>query len=186
MNSEAIHKAARKLESIRRAVEAMKYSKDPINIEEAWEIFVNATGSFYSALEQGAKENDKSKAWFGRKKHERKSDPLLRYLHQARNADEHGIKRITDRTNSHITLKQGASATLRSDGKKWDVIQQDGDIEFPNDVVRLVRVHDDRFHDWYDPPSQHLGRELSDLSPAAVAGLAFDHLGQVLSEAAAL
>jgi hypothetical protein len=32
---------------------------------------------------------------YGRAKHERRNDPLLSYIHHARNADEHGIKDIT-------------------------------------------------------------------------------------------
>lgn len=187
MNTDALHKAARKLEKLSKALDAMKAAISPMEIEDAWDDFVLGTGSFYSTLEQGAKGAGQSMGWFGRKKHERKSDPLLRYLHHARNAEEHGIKRITKRVSSSVTLKsQGAGVKLSSDGKQWSVTGREGDIEFANDLVRLVRVHNDRHGDWTDPPNQHLGQPLVEVSPPAIAALAFAYLQRMLAEAKTL
>ena len=187
MNKQATAKAATKLERLTRSVEAMKTAESSEAIEDAWVDFLIAASTFYSTLEQGAKTNDKSKAWFGRKKHERRTDQLLRYLHHARNAEEHGIARITGRSNSKIFLKsKGAAVMLQSDGKNWNVVSQTGDVEYPGDVVTLVRVQDIRFGDWFDPPEQHLGQNLNDTSPPAIAELGAAYLGEMLSEAKAL
>jgi hypothetical protein len=51
----------------------------------------------FTKLEQGAKSHPKSQPWSGPVKHQRRTDALLQYIHQARNSDEHGIQRITDR-----------------------------------------------------------------------------------------
>ncbi len=112
---------------------------------------------------------------------------MLSYIHHARNAEEHGIKRITARANSKVLLKsKGDAITLQSDGKKWNVVEQTGDVEYPNDVVTLARVHDDRFGDWSDPPEKHLGHNLKKTSPVEVAELGAAYFEQMLSEAMAL
>ena len=145
-----------------------------------------AAGGFYSALEQGAKVNAKSKAWFGRQKHQRKKDPLLRYVHQARNAEEHGIRQITQRQNSEITLEPGAEVKLTSDGKSWQATNIKGGVKFANNIVCLVRVQDARFGDWFDPPTSHLGSDLEDVTPLTVASLCLAHMKALLTEATSL
>src|SRR5688500_14927652 len=106
MEQEAIAKAESKLERMRRALNTLKQADiGPEEIEAAWEDFVMASGTFYSTLEQGAKNNKKSFAWFGQKKHDRRADPLLKYIHFARNAEEYGIERITKRASSYITVE---------------------------------------------------------------------------------
>jgi hypothetical protein len=56
--------------------------KDTAVFRSAWSDFLLATASIYFKLEQGAKGNGPSEGWYGRKKHERKADPLLSYLHR--------------------------------------------------------------------------------------------------------
>ena len=45
-------------------------------------------------LEQGAKVSSKSKSLWIKQPYQRQTDPLLRYLWQARNADEHTLQQI--------------------------------------------------------------------------------------------
>jgi len=184
MNPEALIKARRRLEKMSAALEALRPPSTPDAVEAAWEDFIMAAGGLYSALEQGAKVNDKCKAWFGRRKHERKKDPLLRYVHQARNAEEHGIKRITQRNSSAITLGPGAEVQLMSDGKSWKAENAKGDVKLLNDVVVLIPVQDARFGDWFDPPTSHLGQELKDASPLNIAALCLAYAQAMLAEAA--
>jgi hypothetical protein len=120
-----------------------------------------------------------------RKKETRtKKDHLLSYLHHARNAAEHGIQRITSRTSSNITLAPNARAFLSSRKKGgWDVLASSGEITFASDMVYLVRVHDDRYGDWFDPPTSRLGNDLTDISPAGIGTLGILYLEGMLSEA---
>jgi hypothetical protein len=98
------------------SLKELKETKDPAIIETLWENFLIAANGIYSKLERGAKTNGKSKAWYGRKKHERKNDPLLSYLHHARNAAEHGIQRITSRTSTRSLPRTsvGKCGSIRS------------------------------------------------------------------------
>ena len=83
----------------------MARSNDLRALEAAWIDFVAAAATIYSKLEQGAKGNASSEGWFSRKKHDRKVDPLLSYIHHTRNAEEHTIEAITERVASSIAVK---------------------------------------------------------------------------------
>ena len=188
MHPNAIILATARLRKVQLTVKAMaNYADNPAAIESLWGEFVMAAGAVYSKLEQGSKSNGTSAAWFGKKKHERKSDPLLRYIHQARNADEHGIELITARHNSEITLGPGASATLvATDNHTWTVQDAQGEIQYPQDRVVLVRVHDPRFGDHFDPPDEHLGAPVPNRLPHTIAELALTYLEGLVAEAARL
>jgi hypothetical protein len=67
------------------------------------------SSTIYSKLEQGAKGCGPSDAWFGRKKYDRKTDPLLRYIHHARNADEHGLEAVTSHDPASLSVGGGGT-----------------------------------------------------------------------------
>src|SRR5690606_27755019 len=97
MDPQAVEQAKIRLKKAETAIARLKSADSFEQAEDAWTDFLSATSTIYSKLEQGAKVNGKSSAWFGRKKKERKDDPLLRYLHYARNSDEHGVQRLVER-----------------------------------------------------------------------------------------
>ena len=152
-------------------------------IIDAWETFLSASGTFYSALEQGSKASKKSKHWFDLEKHKRRTDPLLKYLHHARNAEEHGLRGITKITNSNVLLKPGASAEVSSDGKQLYVRAIEGEVEFPGDRIAIIRVHNDKFNNHCDPPDTHLEKNIDDRSPKGVATLAIIYFEKMLEAA---
>jgi hypothetical protein len=123
--------------------------------------FLIAANRIFSKLEQGSKTNGQSKAWFGRKRHERRTNPLLRYIHHARNADEHGLAKVTDRTASGLALGVGPGM-WRFDGTTGpggglQITAMGGQVpglskfvEIIPSKVRLIKVFD--CGDPYDPP----------------------------------
>ena len=187
MHPDALAQASMKFQKARFVVEAMKADTSSPAVEFNWEEFLTAAHGIYSKLEQGAKTAPASKVWFNQKKHERRTDPLLTYIHQARNAEEHGIERITARTNSHVSVPPGGMVQfIPQETGGWKVGETIGEIGYPNDIVALVRVHDRRFGNWFDPPTTHLGQEFHDRSALAVAERAIVYLEGILAEAAAL
>jgi len=187
MKPQALDKAARRLTKMTELVKSMSSAAKPEHLESAWEDFVIASGGFYSALEQGSKGCGKSAAWFGRKKHERNLDPLLQYLHQARNAEEHGIQHITRRSSSSISIaSQGGYAKLEATKDGWKVTETSGEVKFANDIVRLTSVFDGRSKRWFDVPEIHLGAKIESRTPSATALLALKHFTGVLQEASEL
>jgi hypothetical protein len=147
-----------------RAEAALAHFEAATNYDEAesaWTDFLLATATIYSKLEQGAKANGKSLAWFGRQKKRRKDEQILRYLHFARNSDEHGIERVTERkeNNRHLfgePFKFGERREITFfRGRDPDT----GEL-IPSGVkgfacgpgINLIRATDARFGDFCDPP----------------------------------
>jgi len=187
MNPQAIIQAMAKLDRAREALSAMRQFPDCTVIERHWPDFLMAANGVYSKLEQGAKASGTSKAWFGRKKHERKIDPLLSYIHHARNTEEHGLGNLTKRIAKgvHVLNAKKVIFTSYRHAQLHDT-PSDGKFIPINPEVCLVRVHDDRYNDSFDPPETHLGNRLPDVTPVGVADAAVVYLQALILEAQAI
>jgi hypothetical protein len=91
MNQVALEKARSRLRSAIRAVEALRAAEGDDEIHDHWLDFLIAWKGVYSKVQQAAKETPQELQWFGAVNKERKADPLLRYLFEARNDEEHGL-----------------------------------------------------------------------------------------------
>jgi hypothetical protein len=184
MHPDAILQASERLNRAKQAIEAMEAEEPAASLEMLWLDFLLAAHGVYLKLEKGAQGNPKSRHWFGKVKHERKTDPLLRYLHQARNAGEHGLSRPTKRTNTYIMVPPGGAVALVVTAPgEWTAQAVRGELEFPNDIIRLVAVYDDRSDNWYQPPVAHLGQPLADTTPLGVATAAIAYLERLIGAA---
>jgi len=68
--------------------------------------------------------SSKSKVWWGNKLHERRTDPLLRYLWHARNADEHTLQRINQLQSAHAkvvepTKVEQLERAMKNETRAW-------------------------------------------------------------------
>lgn len=185
MKPEAIQQAKDRLQAATEAVDAFKAAKDFAGAEKAWRHFLLAMGGIYSKLEQGAKGSGRSDAWFGRKKHERKKDELLRYLHFARNANEHGLKPVTDRDRGGAPLPFGHTARMSIqalDEKMQPVGTSDAAyVSGPN--LMLTRAHDDRYNEFCDPPRVHDKQALANPLTESVPAAALAYGARMIAEA---
>lgn len=146
-------------------------------------------------FEQGAKGNSKSVPWFGRKKGERKRDPLLSYLHHARNSSEHGIERTVGQTPPNRDgwgrpLKFNERTELfkfQSHDPETGELKAEGEALFAGPTLKPVKVADPRYGDVFDPPRTHLGREIpfSDFADG-IAKQAIVYFTLLVAEAATL
>lgn len=197
MDPKAIQQAEQRFSKAENAFERLCVASCSRTTQDAWSDFLSSASTVYSKLEQGAKTNGRSSAWFGQKKYERKSDPLLSYIHQARNSDEHGIEEVTQtRTQQHLVGEVGGlsvSVSTSDDGTFSDFVGvlPDGKrvpiSTYKSQTVRLVAVTNTRFGDTFDVPRSHFGEELPDvLDPAYVAGLAISYLKNLIDEARGL
>ncbi len=107
MDAQAVEQAEAKWRKAKKSLEILRAAKNYEGAEEAWSDFLLAASTIYSKLEQGSKSKGSSGGWFGRKKKERKDDPVLRYLHYARNSDEHGIERVAARGGNLVDITAG-------------------------------------------------------------------------------
>lgn len=163
MNPNAIEQAKIRLKKAEKALSDLACAEYFDDADSAWSDFLLAASSIYSKLEQGAKGYQKSEPWFGLEKNLRKTDPLLRYIHFARNADEHGIERVTDRSmdNLHLKFNERQVGKLRfADKKTMKPAGDEFDCIMAGPTIKLMRVHDRRYGDFADPPTTHLGKPI--------------------------
>lgn len=195
MNPAAVDQAKQRLVKAEKALAELISAKNFREAEDAWIDFLAATSAIYSKLEQGAKGNPKSEPWFGHKKHERKNDPLLSYLHHARNSSEHGIERTVSQTPEN---RDGFGRPLgfnerigpfkfQAHDPKTGELKAEGDAVFAGPTLKAVGVVDQRYGDVFDPPRTHLGREIpfSDFADG-LATQAITYLKSLLREAESL
>jgi hypothetical protein len=112
---------------------------------------------------------------------------MLSYLHHARNAEEHSIDGSANPDGGDIVAGSPETRSVRnSEGVATKVIHPQGvpiDLKVAPPGLRLLRVTDSRFHDTFHPPTQHLGADLVDATPAAVARLGLTYLEGLIAEA---
>lgn len=177
---------ARALDRFRRAERALvelKYASDYSTSEAAWTDFLIASNGIFSQLEQGAKSSSKSVAWFGRVRHRQKKDPILRYIHFARNSDEHGIEYVTERhSDGGFNLKFGErhEFIIRPYDPATGVEGEESIGWAYGPHIKLARAKDRRYGDFCDPPYAFVDPPGE---PHALGIAALQILSSVLSEA---
>ncbi|WP_457660128.1 hypothetical protein [Sinorhizobium medicae] len=144
--------------------------------------------AIFLAIGNAAGTSGKSQAWFSQKKHERKKDELLRYLHQARHADEHGIAPIASMLPGIMTIRTPEGFPLFSI-PGFLPVNLDPEFEKnskltvlhapPQVALRAVENKGVR----YEPPTEHLGTPLTDRSIANIAWLGLKYHGEMVIEA---
>lgn len=180
----AVVRAGERLERARNALDAFSGSSSYSEAEEHWRDFLLAASSIFAKLEQGAKGNGLSQSWFGRQRRFRKTDATLRYLHHARNCDEHGLELVTERR------PDGGQKQRFGERTEWTIRTLDektGEQGPPVKAwmygphVRLAKVIDRGVT--YFPPKE-VATPTGD--PEALGRHALSLLERMLSEAAAL
>ena len=195
MNLNAVEQSKQRLAKAEKAFQAMKTAKTLDDTEEAWTDFLVAASAIYSKLGEGAKGNSKSKAWFDKKKAERRNDPLLHYLHRARNSNEHGIKRVVTTTgpNHDLTGRElGVNERIPTEAEFFNPDTLEATSErikgvLAGPTLKPIRAHDSRFNDYCDPPTSHLGKpiEFAEFSDS-LAEAVLPYLRALVKEAEAL
>ncbi|HUO21439.1 MAG TPA: hypothetical protein VMU59_02870 [Caulobacteraceae bacterium] len=186
MKRVALAQANQRLKAAQEALSRLNMADSYPSFVRAWSDFLVAANGIYAKLEQGAKGCGKSEAWFGRKKHDRKKDQLLCYLHHARNADEHGIEPVTSNASSIAVGGNGvirrASFDWHEDGSPNIQIDADPGINIVIEAKgKLIGIYD--HGDAYPPPEVHLCVKISDASPKGVGALAIAYFETILYEA---
>jgi len=182
MKKAAIDSARECLARARAEHETMRVADSFEKMEAAWTNFLLMGNRVYVRLEQGAKGNGVSFGWYGKKKHERRKDPLLSYIKNARDADEHGIERVTGRDygNTQVRFPEGATVTggTMSHGNIDIQLTEPRPVEitFTGPSVKLIEVTN--YGDKYQPPGN--------TDPLAVGELFLNHLDALITEAEAL
>jgi hypothetical protein len=160
----------------------MKAADSFEKMEAAWTNFLLMGNRVYARLEQGAKGNGTSFGWYGKKKHERRKDPLLSYIKNARDADEHGMERVTCRDYGNMQIRFPEGATITQGTMSYGNVNlqlaepKPVEVKFNGPSVKLIEVTN--YGDKYQPPGT--------TDPVAAAELFLNHLDALIVEAGAL
>jgi hypothetical protein len=196
MDHLAVEQAKARLQRAKKAIQALEAADSYEAAESAWTDFLLSASTIYSKLEQGSKSNGQSQGWFGRKKKERRDDPLLRYLHFARNSDEHGVELVVERGGNQfgfggrkLKFNEREACTIHQLDENKNIIPGTGTPAFMyGPSIQLVRVFDRRFNESCEVPTHHLGKaiDLSDASAHGIGSVAIRYFDGLLLEAEAL
>lgn len=196
MDPRAVIKAKARLNIARQQLESARVSNTYSEFSDCWYLFLVAAKNVYTTLEQGAKANAQSRQWFGGKKDDRKCDPLLQYLFQARDDDEHGLADVTKLEPGHLAIGKAAPGYSRSmtismsaDERGVPTIHElqsnDGlPVLIENIPSRAVLLPvTGRGHIIYPVPDSHLGSAISDQSPVHIGELGLAYLTALVADA---
>lgn len=176
-----------------RMPELNSFEKDLPKIAERWSDFLIAANRFFERLEEGSKSSGKCEAWYGRVTHQRRKDELLKYIHQARNSDEHGLANIIGLTSIRISN----TSTDSQEPIACEIDPSTGNISSiyvpPNSAARIrmpdfvvVEVHNKKYGTTCTPPTMHKGQEISDWGLECIGSLALSAMTEILEEAQTL
>jgi hypothetical protein len=180
----AVERATARLERAKRALAEFGAAKSYADAEVAWTDFILSASNIFNKLEQGAKGNGESTGWYGRQKDMRGKDPVMRYLHHARNSDEHGLQLVTLR---QLDGSQNQAFGERTDWIVRAVDEKTGELGEPHQAwmygphLKLAPVRDRGV--LYEPPYAAVSPPGD---PAAVATYAIGVLETLIAEAAEL
>jgi hypothetical protein len=183
--------AKRELAATKRALESMRTAKTLDDLEAAWRSFLQNANKVWTKLELVCKAPSKAQPWFGGHLRARKKDMLLRYLHHARNSDEHTLTEIVSKQPGGIGIRGAPgtsgvhikSMTIKGGPQGMHIDYEGSPIEIVQIAphVQLERVFDRG--DWYNPPTQHLDKPLGKTDPIGVAALGYEYICAMVAEA---
>jgi hypothetical protein len=196
MNPLAITKAMLRLDKAKADLAGVKKSKNFGEFQNSWAAFLLSANTIYTSLEQGAKSYSKSEQWFREKKKLRKNDVLLQYLHQARNADDHGIEPVTKLIPGSVNIGpidpnrraviSNSLVEISDDGIKISNLAGIDNLRIEETPPKVALITVTNRGVPYPPPSKHAGSALTDVSPVNVASLGIAYLERLIDEAAEL
>ena len=157
---ELIH-SDRELKKAKKCLNEMKEIKSKenqnllIDFESKWIDFLHNLEKVWKKAELECSNIQNFEPWQGSFKSARRKDPLLKYLKNARDADQHSIQPITIKKDSEINITSPKDGAVFYSG---DAIKITSEIKNP-------RIETKPFKNRgviYEPPIEHLGQKLKD------------------------
>lgn len=181
--------AKKELEAARRAVELMKSAESFEIFDEEWRDFLNCLEKLWNKTERGCQQfKTKFQPWQGKYAALRRKDMLLRYLKQARDADNHSIQEVATVKPGHRTMNfvnPGGGFIKQMTLHGSEITHYEGDPIVVTDhpaTIEAVRVKNSG--SWYNPPTTHLDQQIISHHPVVLAELGLKFYEHFLNETA--
>lgn len=176
------------LERAKLACERLHAAPDVGEAHEAWKNFLYQLDRVWNKGEAHFSNSGKWSGWNGRFSRLRKQDPLLRYLFQARNCDEHTIDEIAVQREGFTAINAatpGGMLTINSlefrNGQMSVDLGSDAVILHSPARLELLDVKSRGVN--YAVPSQHLGKPIASRDPGEFARLGLRFYESFVEEA---
>ena len=176
------------LRAAARAMNSMRHAKSLDEFEAEWRTFLACLEKAWTKLERSCQSvRNRFEPWQGEYHRLRKKDMLLRYLKNARDADNHSIQEVTkiepaSRNIRFASPHGGQIKHLEIHGDKIEAYE--GDPLIMEDLPpRLIAVPVKNHGEWFNPPTSHLGKPVSSGHPVALAELGLQFYGELVDEA---
>ena len=205
-NATVLPKCRDRLSKAKRAAQLCRGARSFEEFESYWSDFLIHAGGVLNALDAGSATTPQGRQWYGGIKRAGRADPLVTYVHQARNAEEHPDQPTMRHEPGYIGIgAPGATVHIDNltvgpeflsnpskylEGRAWE-FDKGGQKRTPTVVHKiggpaLAPVFDRRFKKTFPPPTEHQGKKLADSSPVAVAALFLTYLDGLVWQAADL
>jgi hypothetical protein len=174
-----------KLEDSTTNLERMKSAKDSVEFKAAFTSFLSSARAITYALQKEGAHIEGFEDWCTPFRVEMQSDPLLRFIHEARIADFHrGIHEL--KFSTHIK-----SMRITTVGPETVVIGAEGPFRIINKGTpkeKRIPMKEGNYIisiSIKNPPTQHLGKTINDTSPIAICELALQYFESLIYKAKA-
>ena len=178
------------LKAAENALQAMRAAQSFDKFEEEWRSFLNHLEKVWVKAERACQHiQNQFQPWQGEYSRLRKKDMLLRYLKQARDADNHSIQEVVEHKPGRYSFSvPGGPGVVRIDrlstGGDGRVIEYVGShrptiIDEPPQI-NVVPVKNNG--QWFNPPTSHLDESVSVRHPVQIAELGLRFYAGWLSE----
>jgi hypothetical protein len=177
-SEDIFRRSKRELRGAAAAIQAMRDAKDFDAYALAWQTFLDKLEKVWVKAERECQHiRNRFEPWQAAFKELRKTDPVLRYLHQARHADQHSIQPTACESlfGFRMEIPPGGTVDVEIDKEKGQLRVHGACQIKAVSGSRHMLVPITNRGTQYNPPEEHLGQKLEDNSPPCVAekGLAF-------------
>ena len=199
MHPNAISKARLRLEKARECIDGLRKARNHGDFSSLWVDVLIALNGVPNLLQEGAKRYPQSRQWYGGKKKFGRNDPLLSYMYQARNAEEHGLSEVIKHQTTALVADLSLTPNFQEVAKvrtlvkmvyyniTFNAIFEEGTKLQPITLFVgesiLVSVYDERFDKTFQVPTVHLGKQLGGILPITAARLTYDYYCSLIDEA---
>jgi len=200
----ALKKLRARLLKTKHSLAACRAARSYDDFASAWSDFLIHSGGVVHILEAGSKTTPQGRQWYGALKRETREDPLLQYIFQARNAEEHQVHDIAENVPSRVIIgRKGETVILNgtfnlSDPMLWldpnsyfqgkisTPLGKMPSIERSFGGPKLRPIIDDRHDLEFPVPKEHRGKPLANNDPIYIAALYLKFLEETAQKAEAM
>ena len=186
--------AIEKLDEAEFGLTQMANAQDSIEFEQGWTRSIDCLEEFWTRFfDEGKKSFSSFQPWAGVFDAARKKDPLLIYLYQARHQSQHGrisleyeegSLQIAPEFNGHVRgLEIFPDGTFELDATSGHPLVREASVVFSGGNAKLPSIYNGKYKQIFNPPLEHRGQLINDVSPIQVIKLGLNYYVDILNQA---